>query len=190
MRLWVQPERLVAVGRHPVARAVADVQKAVDNHLELAAVEAFGLLLPGVVRRACAVVGGDDHQHVSILDLCEEEGQEVGQIAVQPVVHVLDLDRLGTVGLGDAARRVEADVQQIGRPVGAQTVLGDSLFGQPQHGGIPGRRVEQPFVVACQFQTPLSVGVLLFVAAQEDDVVLTGVQIATLSSSDRHSRPM
>ena len=73
----------------------------------------------------------------ALLDLREGEGQEIGQIAVQPVVHVLDLDRFRTVGLGDTARRVETDIQQVGRGVGPEAVLGDGLLGQPQDGSFP-----------------------------------------------------
>ena len=88
----VEPQTLVAVIHHPVAYAVADVQESVDDHFELPRVEAVGLLGPGVERRAGSVVGGEHHRHAAVLDLCEYEGQEVGQVAVQAVVHVLDLD--------------------------------------------------------------------------------------------------
>ena len=114
-------------------------------------------------------------------DLGEDEGQEIGQVAIQAVVHVLDLDRLGAVGLADAARRVEADVQQVGRRVVAEFELGDGLLGEAQHGGVARRGVEHFVVVRREFQAPFPRLVLVFPAfACENDVPVAGVEVASL----------
>ncbi len=93
------------------------------------------------------MVGGEHHSHPLGVDLREEEGEEVVEIAVEAVEHVLDLHRLGAVGLGDAARGVEADIHQVSLLVASQAHLGDRLLGQPQHGGVARGGVEQPLVV-------------------------------------------
>ncbi len=94
----------------------------------------------------------EDHDRLVVFHLGEKEGQEVGQVAVEPVVHVFGFDRLGAVGFAYAARGIQADVQQVGRRVGAQLELRDRLLGEVQHGRVAGRRVEQPFVVVDQFK--------------------------------------
>ena len=177
----VQVDAFVLVLQHPVAHAVADVEEAVDDHLELAGVEPVALFVPRVERRAGAVVGGEDDEHLAVSDLGEDEGQEIGQVAIQAVVHVLDLDRLGAVGLADAARRVEADVQQVGRRVVAEFELGDGLLGKAQHGGVARRSVAHSVVVRREFQAPFPRLVLVFPAfACENDVPVAGVEVASL----------
>ena len=125
------------------------------------------------------MVGGEHHHDVAVLDLREYEGQEIRQVAVQPVVHVLDLNRLGAVGFADAARCVEADVQQIGHLVVPEFVLRDGLLGQPQHGGVARRGVEQAFEIAGQLQASRAVQVLFFpVLARQRDIVVARVEVA------------
>ena len=81
----------------------------------------------------------------------------------------------------DAARRVEADVQQVGRRVVAEFELGDGLLGEAQHGGVARRGVEHFVVVRREFQAPFPRLVLVFPAfACENDVPVAGVEVASL----------
>ena len=127
------------------------------------------------------MVRGKDDRNVSILDLCEEEGEKILQITVQAVVHVLDLHRFGPVGLADVARSVEADIQQVGCRILSEFVLGDELLGKTQHGRIAGRRPEQPLVVILQHE-PSAFGTGRFTALApllgKDDLQVARVDIA------------
>ena len=175
----VEPQRALLVAEHPVAHAVADVQEAVDDHLELPGVEALGRCGARIERGAGAVVRGEDHDGVAVAHLREEVGQEVGQIAIQPVVHVLDLDRLGSVGLHDAARGVEADGQQVGHLVRPEAVLCDGLLGEGEQGAVARGRAAQPLQVVGRMQAPLARLVLLAaVAGREGDVPVARVAVA------------
>ena len=120
-------------------------------------------------------------EHFAVLDLREYERQKVGQIAVEPVIHVLRLDRFGTVGFADAARRIETDVQQVGRAVGAELELGDGLLGEAEYGGVARRGVEHPVEIGGELQAAAArLVLLLFVLAREDYVPVAGVDVAAL----------
>ena len=177
----VQVEAFVFVLQHPVAHAVADVQEPVYDHLELPGVEPVGLFAARVVRGAGSVVRREYDEHFAVLDLREYERQKVGQIAVEPVIHVLRLDRFGTVGFADAARRIETDVQQVGRAVGAELELGDGLLGEAEYGGVARRGVEHPVEIGGELQAAAArLVLLLFVLAREDYVPVAGVDVAAL----------
>ena len=177
----VQVEAFVFVLQHPVAHAVADVQEPVYDHLELPGVEPVGLFAARVVRGAGSVVRREYDEHFAVLDLREYERQKVGQIAVEPVIHVLRLDRFGTVGFADAARRIETDVQQVGRAVGAERELGDGLLGEAEYGGVARRGVEHPVEIGGELQAAAArLVLLLFVLAREDYVPVAGVDVAAL----------
>ncbi len=81
---------------------------------------------------------GDEHHEQSVLaGLRFEEGQQVAQFAVEAVVHVLHFGRFGSVGLGDAARGVQTDVQQVGRLVGARPYCAAASFAKPSTALLP-----------------------------------------------------
>ena len=141
----VEVEIVVFVVDDPLPGPVLGAEETVDDHLELSGVEAVAFDDAGVVRRTGAVVGGEYHDHLFGRDLRVEVVQELRQLLVEPVVHVFHLDRFGAVALGDAARGIQADVQQIGCGVLAQPHLREQLLGESQRDCVARGRVEHPF---------------------------------------------
>ncbi len=123
----IQPQTFVFAGQYPVACAVAYVQKAVDDDFELAVVEAVGRSGPVVVRRTGAVVGGEyDHGFV-VLDPRRRRKSRNPPSRGRVGSTCLRLRLIRGRRFRYPARGVETDVQQIGRRVFAQPVLGDGL---------------------------------------------------------------
>ena len=130
-QLAVQIKLSVAVAEHPLARLVLRAEKAVHDDLELLGVEQSHRDTALFAERVAApVVRGQSDHDFSRLELGLDESDQLADLAVELIIHVLDFDRAGAEAFADQARRIVADRQQVGVVVLAQFFLHDRLAGE------------------------------------------------------------